>query len=438
MRNLEDSSAPYKQYQIIDKLINNFSDANLILKSFLISNYPLIINDNKKIFIPNCYIRAVNNFHFKINDEDKSIVLSEGIFIIKEELIQTLEEFTIELNNINHYLSERSNGIHYNTKIYLMATFNPEEHLDLFFGLISNYLYFLKNKEHNLLILDIEVDTVNGYVTKIHSVNFHNIDEDNEFLSSNKIVDAGWVGEVPSDYFYIRNYSPSQKTTKIKIKESDHIKIKNYIPEEGELVWVSDTKRLVIGDGQTLGGNNVIEGNVDFLEPNKYYGTNDKGERGFYNIPYYYDVRLSSFSTTNDCKLILLYDYLPVFQISSKKNKIQVFVPYNLKDKLSSIILDICYVLNGSNTLQKEIKFLYKVWVISNNNLNYDNLSCEHVEQTLISSNMNLEKICKHTVNISFLKSYKDYQGIIIEINKLNTNNDYEGYYNIINFRIHY
>lgn len=72
----------------------------------------------------------------------------------------------------------------------------------------------------------------------------------------------------------------------IKLKRGISRAINNYTPLDGELVFAVDTKRIVIGDDNIKGGVNILQGNEDYLNTPKYYGSNNRSIRGFHDIPF--------------------------------------------------------------------------------------------------------------------------------------------------------
>lgn len=403
IRDLENFPIP-EQYQVLETFSSNeATNINKVLRTMLVSKFPL----TNPIKVPNCVIKSFPGFGYSFSNSNKTVTLTRGIFIITEVMIQTYENVTLELNNSSSYYDSKPSGSFSNKVIYFAAHYNYEQSEDVTFGIISNIDTYNADKEHYLLILDIIVDGSGGNITNIDDVVWHDgySDTQESIPFSLKVVDDGWLEPIPDYYVEAANneehpfYDPTiipLKVTKIKLKRGNQYDVNNYTPEDGELVWGENTKRLKIGDGSTKGGIDILEGNVDFLSQQKYYGTDFNGNKGFHNIPHYVDLNSYKFYTESG-EIDYLNDYIPNIKFSDSTNKYaSVFIPISY-DKLQTqdIGLRITYALSGTGPegADKNIRLGFVTQnFIRNSQLN-NHMDKSYIERTLVSTSDNIGKI---------------------------------------------
>jgi hypothetical protein len=406
------------QYQLLETFsLNEATNINKVLRGILVSKFPL----TNPIKVPNCVIRNATNFGYEVDNVNFTITIKKGIFIITEVMIQTFSDVTLSLNNPSNYYDSKPTGSFTDKDIYLAAYYNYEnEQYDMTFGYISNIATYNADKEHYLLILKAVVNGSDGNITEIEDVDWHEDEEINESIYSLKVVDDGWLHPIPTEYVEANNdpenplYDPTiipSKITKIQLRRGDQFDINNYTPEEGELVWGINTKRLKIGDGVTRGGVDILEGNVDFLSQKKYYGTDFSGKKGFHDIPG--QIHLLPYKFYKEGDLDYLHDFIPNIEFSSSQfTYISTFVPMNYNQlQYLDVGIRITYTLSGTGVEEsgKNVKLAFILHNIKRGT-QFDNFEDRiYIEKNLISSSDNIQKISTANLAISTFQMFMFY-----------------------------
>lgn len=442
-----------QQYQVIETFsLNEATNINKVLRHMLVSKFPL----TNPIKIPNCVIKSFPGFGYS-TDENMNIFLKRGIFIITEVMIQTYGDVVLNLNNSNHYFDSKPSGDLDNKIIYLAAHYNHKlpSYRNIQFGFISDINTYNNDKDHYLLILDVTTKIVSSQVTIIINIKWN--DEGSlDPIYTLSVADDGWIAPIPQVYIDANKTDPTiipPKTTKIKLRRGNQFDVNEYLLEDGELVWGENTRRLKIGDGQNLGGIDILEGNVDYLPRNKYYGTDFNGRRGFHDIVFYYDVKPNDFSSLETCEIEYLNTFLPTLKFPGMvDSKCYAFIPFSsLKNSKKDINFQITYTLTGVGPEgeNKKLKFLTKIWILFENySIDFNKPSYLPTDDIIISSSSNIDKIQTSNLSNTFITSFLstgdiryDFihnnisEGILIEFSRNGASDEFAGNFNLINFR---